>query len=157
MKKKLKKMEKFVIKENFETQTKIPKPILIEIFQLSGLNSFKKISLASKQFYFLIKSENFWMKMLRSTDLSEIEIETKKKKKSLVEIYQYTRIGWNYEKSNLIHLKFDKNRVVHTEQGGIAAAVTKRIFTLGEENILFTFVINSEPNFSACGITKLNR
>ena len=145
------------VKEEYETQIKIPKPILIEIFQLCGLENFLKISQTSKQFYFLIKSDNFWLKMLKTTEINEIELDSMRKSQSLVEIYKDTLMGWDLEASHLLLLDFNGKDAIHKQGSGIAAALTKKKFILGEENYLFTFEFNCETGLSACGISKVGR
>ena len=143
------------MKDEYETQINIPKPILIEIFELCGIENFLKISLISKQFYFLLKSDNLWLKMLRKTVLTEEEIEEQRKTQALVEIYKDTLIGWNDKDSNLNKLQFDRNLVVHNNQQGVAIALTKKIFVTGEENLLFEFESNFKGDLNGCGICIL--
>jgi hypothetical protein len=91
------------ILEEYETQIKIPKPILIEIFLYAGLENFLRISLISKQFYFLVKSDNLWLKILREK-LSDNEIEEQRKSKKLVDIYKDTICGWDIPNSYHTHV-----------------------------------------------------
>ena len=147
------------IKEEYETQVKIPKPILIEIFELCGIENLMKISLISKQFYFLLKSDNFWMKMLKSTDLSEEEIEKERNTKSLVEIYRETIIGWDVKRSNKKLLQFNGNHFSHQGgQGGqgVAIALTNKVFVTGEDNYLFIFEAYFDGDLNGCGISVYN-
>ena len=60
----------------------------MEIIELCGVENFLKISLVSKQFYFLIKSDNFWSKLLRERKICESKIEEKRKTKSLMRIFR---------------------------------------------------------------------
>ena len=142
-----------------ENQLKIPKPILMIIFQLCGLGNLLKLSLTSKQFYFLIKSDTFWLKMLReTTHLTETEIDQEKKKGvDLVEIYKSSLLGWNINESHLQLIQFNRNEFVHKKGGGVAIAVTKKKFIVGEDNLLFEFEIKFDSIFCGCGISKLDR
>ena len=141
------------IKEEYETQLKIPKPILIDIFQRCGFENLMKISLISKQFYFLVKSDNFWIKILKSTDLSEEEIENERKTKKLVEIYKDTTIGWDVKRSNQKLLQFNGNHFVHQGGQGVAIALTKKAFVSGEDNYLFVFDAYFEGHLNGCGLS----
>ena len=144
------------MKEEYEKQIKIPKPILIEIVQLCGLNNFLKISLISKQFYFAVKSDQLWLKMLKTTDLNEIEIDSMRKTQSLAEIYRDTLQGWDFEASNgdyeFTGKSFNKKR-----GHGVAIVVTKRQFVTGKENLVFEFISNFNSDFCGTGITLLDR
>ena len=149
-----KEAEEIEIKEEYETQVKIPKPILIEIFELCGIENFLKISLISKQFYFLLKSDNFWIKMLKLTDLTQSEIEEQRKTNNLVEIYKDAMMGWDIKASNQNNLKFNGKMLTHIKEQGTEAAVTKKKFMTGEENVYFMFEIDALPGLTACGIKK---
>ena len=142
------------IMEKYETQVKIPKPILIEIVQLCGLENFLKISLISKQFYFLLKSENFWLKMLKTTDLDREEIEKERKTKSLVEIYKDAINGWDVKASYPNWFKFEGKEFTHIGNSGKQSVVTKKKFVTGEENVLFVFQSGDAPKLHALGIKK---
>ena len=141
------------IGEEYEDQIKIPKPLLIEIFIQSGRCSFLKISLVSKQFYFLLKSENLWKKMLKETDLSEKEIEEENKSFSFQQIYRNTILGWDIKNSNQEKLKFKGNQLKHTANDGLAVALTKRKFIFGKENLIFTFEMKSSSYLTAAGVS----
>lgn len=143
---------KNTISENFDTQIKMPKPILMEIFMECGLSNFLRISLTSKQFYFLLKSDNFWMKMLKGTDLKEDQIEKERKTKTFVEIYRESLMGWDVNASHNQAYNFFGKIIVHNMSKDLAAAVSKRTFITGEENLVFIFKINASRNLSACGI-----
>ena len=145
------------VNEEYETQLKIPKPILMDIFQRCGLENFLKISLISKQFYFLLKSDNFWLKMLKTTDLDQVEIEEQRKTKKLVEIYRDSLVGWDVKASPKDFIKIEGNIISRVNKQGTHAAVTKRKFITGEENILFVFEVNTTPDLTALGIKKEER
>ena len=140
------------VNEEYEIQVKIPKPILMDIFQRCGLENLMKISLISKQFYFLLKSDNFWMKMLKTTDLNEIEIDSMRKTQSLVEIYRDTLCGWDFKASNKNRYIFKGNTVIHNEKNGLATVVSKKKFFLGEEILLFTFELKAKKHLNATGV-----
>ena len=123
----------------------------MDIFQRCGLENLMKISLISKQFYFLLKSDNFWIKMLKTTYLNEIEIEELIKTQSLVEIYRNTLCGWDLETSHK-SLTFKGNQVTHSGKKNLAAAFTKKKYILGEVNIIFTFKVKPKSNFTATGV-----
>ena len=142
------------IKEEYETQVKIPKPILIEIFEFCGLENFLKISLISKQFYFLLKSDHFWFKMLKTTNLTESQIEEQRKTNNLVEIYKEAMMGWDIKASNQNNLKFNGKMLTRIKEQGTQAAVTKKKIMTGEENVYFMFEIDALPGLTACGIKK---
>ena len=128
----------------------------MEIVQLCGVENFLKISLISKQFYFLVKSDNFWLKMLKTTDLKESEIEEQSKSQRFVEIYRDYLMGWDPSSSNLKRLVFDGNLVVHNQKDGLAAAVTKKKFVLGSANYLFVVDMFSIANLTATGVCVEN-
>ena len=142
------------VNEDYETQLKIPKPILMDIFQRCGLENFLKISLISKQFYFLLKSDNFWLKMLKTTDLDQVEIEEQRKTKKLIEIYRDSLVGWDLQASHQNHLKFYKNELTRVNEQGTESAVTKRKFITGEENVLFVLEVKSLCTLTVIGIKK---
>ena len=146
-----KEFEEIEISKEYETQVKIPKPILMDIFQRCGLENFLKISLISKQFYFLLKSDNFWMKMLKTTDLNEIEIDSRRKTQSLVEIYRDYLLGWDVEAS-YEKISFNKRDALNNYGKFAGCAVSKKQFVTGEEDVLFVFEYESEKGCSSCGI-----
>ena len=133
---------------------KIPKPILIEIFELCGIENLMKISLISKQFYFLLKSDHFWLKMLKTTYLSEEEIEEQRKTNKLVEIYRDSIDGWDVKASHQNYLKFNRNLLTRITSHGTESAVTKRKFVTGEQNVLFVLEVKSVPTLTVIGIKK---
>ena len=140
------------VNEEYETQVKIPKPILIEIFLKCGIENFLKISLISKQFYFLVKSDNLWMKLIKcNTEINEIELDSLRKNKSLAEIYRDSLVGWDYTGSHQ-DLFFNGNDVVNDKRGDAMCAISKKSFTVGEENVLFVFDYHTEAYLSSCGI-----
>ena len=134
---------------------KIPKPILMDIFQRCGIENFLKISLISKQFYFLLKSDNFWMKMLKNTNWKESEIEEQRKTKKLVEIYQDFLNGWDRKKSNM-DLAFYKTKVMKANKDSVCNVFTGKKFFLGKENIVFEFISYFKNQCSSFGIAKEN-
>ena len=145
------------IKEEYETQVKIPKPILIEIFEFCGLENFLKISLISKQFYFLLKSDHFWLKILsQKTDLTQSQVEEQRKTKSLKEIYLSTFYGWDVKASHR-SLTFKTNVVRNNDTGSPFAAVSKKNFISGKENVLFVFDYFTETLCASCGVIKEGR
>ena len=133
---------------------KIPKPILMDIFQRCGLENFLKISFISKQFYFLLKSDQVWIKMLKLTDLTESEIEEQRKTKSPLEIYKDAMMGWDVKASNQNNLKFNGKMLTHIKEQGTQAAVSKKKFVTGKENVYFLFEIDAVSSLTACGIKK---
>ena len=144
------------VNEEYETQLKIPKPILMDIFQRCGLENFLKISLISKQFYFLLKSDNFWLKMLKTTDLNEIELDSMRKSQSLVEIYRDTLDGWDVGASHK-SLTLNGKKVSNELKGSTFAAVTKKKFVTGQDNVLFIFDYLSNTMCASCGVIKEGR
>ena len=115
------------------------------------MENFLKISMTSKQFYFLIKSDNLWHKLLKKKEISEEAIEKERKTKSLMEIYKESISGWNKEAS-YHKIKFTGNKALNNYHNHSGTAVVKKSFISGSENVLFVFDYDTPRASSSCGI-----
>eukprot|EP01091_Cochliopodium_minus_P000957 TRINITY_DN1084_c0_g1_i1.p1 TRINITY_DN1084_c0_g1~~TRINITY_DN1084_c0_g1_i1.p1 ORF type:complete len:243 (-),score=61.97 TRINITY_DN1084_c0_g1_i1:76-804(-) len=145
-----------MVKEEYDRQIDIPKPILIKIICLLELKEISSALLSCKQFYFLSKMDSFWLNLVdQKTEIKKEELKELSKENSFKQIFLDSLMGWDLESSNHEFLNYKGNVVKHEKQYNLATAFTKKRFITGEKNMLFTFelTITQSSNY-ATGINK---
>lgn len=128
---------KLEISEEYETQIKIPKPILTRIFSEMG-NDVLDVKSICKQTYFLLKSESFWefycIRNYGEKRLKEAAGNNNFEKfKSIYECWEKKRTHFSFKpKGNRIWIN-EKNI------SNFVTASTKLSFDYNEQNALFVF------------------
>eukprot|EP01091_Cochliopodium_minus_P006973 TRINITY_DN16924_c0_g1_i1.p1 TRINITY_DN16924_c0_g1~~TRINITY_DN16924_c0_g1_i1.p1 ORF type:complete len:253 (-),score=40.53 TRINITY_DN16924_c0_g1_i1:47-805(-) len=141
------------IKEEYQKQLNVPKPILINIFCKLELNVLASLSSSCKQFYFLImRNDMFWRSfMIENSVMTTSEMEELSKDRSYKEIFCDSLQGWDLERSDHKYLKFEGNLMSHLPSYHLATGFSKFSFETGTRCLLFTFLLtaNYNHNFEA--------
>lgn len=123
------------IKEEYDKQVNVPKPLLVKMFSLLGFDEVANCSRCCKQFYFLIKADNFWRVFAQETFPGELETlvgETWQEK------VKYKKLAVWDEKLSSDKLEI-KGRLIEHKSQGIANAISKVEFRGGEESLFLEF------------------
>eukprot|EP01091_Cochliopodium_minus_P012974 TRINITY_DN4066_c0_g1_i1.p1 TRINITY_DN4066_c0_g1~~TRINITY_DN4066_c0_g1_i1.p1 ORF type:complete len:241 (-),score=23.82 TRINITY_DN4066_c0_g1_i1:129-851(-) len=124
-----------VIPDEYEQQIKLIKNILIKCITYLDLQNLLSVSLTCKQFYFLIKNDNFW----KQFTLSKFDnVEQPSMGETWREKFQSMSVIWD---KNFIHknLQIVKNTVNYVGSSGIASCFSKFSFLYGVECVLIHF------------------